>query len=279
MKEQSRLLSPSQKPRKGRLKPIPLVILFLAIMALGYKFDLLGLNDIGDTIQDITEDFGVDYYNHTTAYYGLKGTVKSVTKLHHDAEPNRSSDPNHYPWKVGDLSSSGENSKMRFRSNGALKYLEALDDKGKKLFEFTPHYEKGKLMSMEVESGSQKGFSYKYQYPSNDAEIKETYIPSGVLIGKETYHREGNLLKKMESHYINEKETGVANFHGEITYLYNEKGLNVLETMIPNDGSFKSITKYEYLEFDKQGNWTLAIAIDATRDYPNHMIVRTIEYY
>ena len=104
----------------------------------------------------------------------------------------------------------------------------------------------------------------------------EWFSPDSVLLTKEEYKFKNELL--IEQIWMNEK--GIA--RSNRTYEHNEKGDEILIKLyaqVPGkDSTSLKMTKYQYISYDKYGNWTERTTLDKDNK-PVKIAKRSITYW
>lgn len=202
---------------------------------------------------------------------GLKGQVKSCYEKIYKAE-NKFGE-----WVTGEMEYLGH-SKLSFTKDGNYNGFELFYSNGDLILKSIPKFENG-LMVEESKYDSNGRLTTKTVYKHiSDSEIELT-----------SYNENGEITSKGKSYLKDDKfSTGTytvydnKNVENEIKskYEYDINGNITIRESINSKGAGSFYEKYEYLEFDKQNNWTKKLVYKSkTSKKPENIIIREINYY
>ncbi len=202
--------------------------------------------------------------------YALKGKVKTYVENYYEPEIKFGE------WKQGEAAEYG-NYSVNFDDEGTYQRMDYLDKNGELTERAIPKWDNGKIIE---EVTYDKDGAFK-------SETKYTYISDSKLEFT-NYDEDGNIKVQgttfLEDHRIVRRDhkiftNGKVTYEIRVNYECNEKGHVSSMKQTDEDGKI-TISKFEYLEFDDQNNWTKRLDyLGDDSKTPTKIVIRTYDYY
>ncbi|HTO15238.1 MAG TPA: hypothetical protein VLZ83_05690 [Edaphocola sp.] len=252
------------------------------------KFGEISKGEIGRKSYDILSKDGLIIFNQD-------GKLKTITiyETHSDKDEIFQKLVYKYTEKicseVDTYSSDGElEEKITTEiKNGKIIKEISYDSEGK--LKSTLEYKYGrnnnKKQAIRYDSNSVIVSKSNYEYSNRDkVKQTETFAKNGKLKSKGTYDKNGNLIE-----YVWFKDNGKVEMKSLTKY--DENNFEIENTLFDDNHEIYSITKYEYSDFDENGNWLKRVQFDNDGDYVDgkyvvsdkfkaeYIVEREITYY
>ena len=199
---------------------------------------------------------------------GLKGKVKSSEEKNYQAKKESGK------WICGDERQDYHRCYIKLDNDGNYREIKYLDSKGNLALRMTPKREKGKIVEeIFYNERGEVNNVFKYNFIS-DNEI-ETKLYAKNVEGSGKIYRENGRNVKCYYSYVFERDTIVYNS----TWEYNKDGRMTRYIVKDKTGKITTYERYEYLEYDKEGNWTKKLIYNKDNPQPQYISTRKIEYY
>ena len=199
--------------------------------------------------------------------FALQGKVKSTYEKYYEAEQKFGE------WQAGDINYWGHN-KISFDNSGRFMTKESFDEDGELRGKYVPSFVDGDIIEG-IEYDDEGDLLTKYLFEHISAnEIKiTTYNNEGEPISYTTeFLKDGRTTKSVNQNRDNEKTT--------IEFIYDKNGDLTTQVYYLPTGEKILEMKYEYLEFDKNGNWTKRLDYNLSdTENPENIVIRDIVYY
>lgn len=203
--------------------------------------------------------------------FGLRGNVKTYLEKHYEPEMKFGE------WENGDIEYSGHN-KVSFDEEGNYQWIEYLDDDLELSGKLIPKRENGEVIegSYYDEEGKLYNKSKITYNSSNELEFV-VYDKNGEKTSQ------GKSLFKNNRIYSQEYQTfedGKIENEYKTTFEYDKNENLISQKQTNKKGEISFFTKFKYLSFDNNNNWTKRLDYDPeNEEEPKTIVIREYEYY
>ncbi|MEM6718138.1 MAG: hypothetical protein AAF611_02380 [Bacteroidota bacterium] len=179
-------------------------------------------------------------------------------------------------WQTGKPQEFG-NYSVTFTEDGTYKQMDFFEKNNKLRERVIAKQENGKVVE-ELKYNEDGDFRGKtsYTYLSDTKVEFVSYDENGeeIAMGK-TYLKDGKIVRREFKTLYN----GRIEYELRVKFMYDANGRSTAIEQSYGEGESKT-TKFEYLEFDKQNNWTKRLDfVDDNTETPEKIVTRTYEYY
>ena len=205
--------------------------------------------------------------------FGLTGNVQSFSEQRHGVKRF----PSENTWDIDQLTLYGHQ-KVEFDEEGRQLGMEMRDRNNQVTSKMEMRYENGKLTEQlfYTPEGTLTG-NAKYLELTPEKVRWESYDSEGNVYNKGTsYFENGQMVKQEFTAYTSPTSARILT----TVFSYDEDGQLILQKQEDSTGEFRSVSRFEYVEYDDQGNWTKRLNYDSeTSTMPAAVTIRTITYY
>lgn len=203
--------------------------------------------------------------------FGLNGKVKTYLERNYEAEKKFGE------WENGDIENYGH-TRVFFDSDGNYQWIEHLDDNNELSGKHIPKRENGDVIEQAYydKDGELNGQSKIIHNSKDELEVIE-YNKDGEKILKGKIYITNNRVIKHQYHTFEDNEVKEEYI---IVFEYDKDGNKVSEKQTDKKGVITYFSKFEYLAFDENKNWTKRLNYDSEEsEEPKNIEIREYKYY